>query len=116
MDENILVTIKRLLGIVPSDTSFDDIIVVHINAAFSVLYQLGYSKTSYYIESPSTDTWADAIPSREGELSFIKTYIYLKVRLAFDPPQNSFVTESIKEQIKELEWRINVATDYSTEG
>lgn len=115
MLENILETIKKLLGIVPDDTSFDDIIVTHINSAFSTLYQLGFGKSAYYMEDPANDVWSDAISSNEGELNFVKTYIYLKVRLVFDPPQNSFVTEAIKEQIKELEWRINAATDFEAE-
>lgn len=107
---SILETTKYLLGIMPSDTSFDNILVVHINSVFSVLAQLGVGPTNGFSITGGTEGWTDFLP--EGNrLEIVKSYMAMKVRLAFDPPQNGTFMEALKQQIAEMEWRINVQVD-----
>lgn len=110
---SILTSIKKLLGIAEEQTNFDADITMHINSVFSVLAQLGVGAASGYEISGDTDTWEDFIDDTKN-LSLIKSYIYLKVKLMFDPPINGSVLESINKQIAEMEWRINVVAE--TEG
>lgn len=109
MDESILNSIKKLLGPGEEYAHFDQDIIMHINSVFVILYQLGVGLKSFMIEDDSA-TWSDYLDDWTN-LSLIKTYIYLKVRLMFDPPSSSSVMEAIKENIRELEWRINVEVD-----
>lgn len=109
MNSSILDDIKKLLGIVDEYKAFDLDITIHINSTLSILYQLGALDFPYKISSPN-DTWDDILGVRI-DIEDVKSYIYLKVRMLFDPPTSSTVLESYKEAIKELEWRINVAVD-----
>lgn len=104
--ESILMTIKKLLGIPEEVLDFDTDIIIHINTVLGTLNQLGVGPEEGFAISDKYATWDDFITSKY-KLESVKTYIYLKVKLLFDPPQNSSVTASIKEQIAELEWRIN---------
>ncbi len=110
MDDSILRSIKKLLGIAGEDDSFDEDIIIHINSAGSYLSQLGVTSFDNFLITDDTAVWSDYIldPSR---LADIKQYVYFRVRLAFDPPTNSFLVENIKEQMRECEWRINVTVD-----
>lgn len=110
MNDSILTTIKKLLGIAEDDTSFDTDVMININMALNVLFQLGVGPETGFSITGNTETWSDYI-SDMSKLEMIKTYIYLKVKLIFDPPQSSRVIESIENQIKELEWRANVQVD-----
>lgn len=105
MDNNsILSTIKKLLGINADYTHFDQDIRIHINTVFGTLTQIGIGpKEGFYIEDAST-VWSDYTQSKNLEM--MKTYIYLKVRLMFDPPASSVLLESINNTIKELEFRL----------
>lgn len=107
MEASILISTKKILGIDSSYTAFDLDIITHINAAFSSLNQLGVGPpTPFSIENEDA-TWEDAgLPVAQESMA--KTYIYLKVRMAFDPPATSFHLDAMKEQIQELEWRINI--------
>lgn len=107
MDEGILVSVKKMLGIEDCCDSFDNELMIHINSALSVLYQLGVPANSYAI-SLSNETWSDIFELDDTILNLIKTYIYAKVRLIFDPPTTSFVLDSLNSQIKEMEWRIYI--------
>lgn len=102
----ILEDIKQLLGIGPTDTNFDTELTMHINSVITILTQLGVGPEEGFIITTSTK-WADFIGERK-DLEIIKSYIYLKVRLLFDPPQNSFLVTSIDKQCQEYEWRIEV--------
>lgn len=108
--ESILTSIKKLLGIGEEHSSFDTDIVMYINAAFSVLTQIGVGPASGFAIKDANAKWSDYL-NGDARLEMVKTYVYLKVRLMFDPPLNSSVTEVIKSQIAELEWRINVQVD-----
>ena len=111
--ESILTSIKKLLGITEEYTHFDADIIMHINSVFMVLNQLGVGPTAgFFIEDEST-TW-DEFLGDPTELQLVKTYMYMKVRMMFDPPTGG-VLNSMKEQINEFEWRLNVAVDPPTE-
>lgn len=114
MEESILVSIKKLIGLAPEDTSFDIDLITHINSAIDVLRQLGIEVEDFYIEDDSA-SWGDYLPS-DKYLQKVKTYIYLKVRKWFDPPQNGTAMQALDSSIAELEWRINVTVDPDTEN
>lgn len=110
MVSSILTSIKKLLGIEEAYTSFDQDIIIYINSAFMGLHQLGIGPTDGFEITDDTAEWDDFVSARL-DLGGIKTYIYLKVRLIFDPPQAGFVITAIQDQIKELEWRLNVQAE-----
>lgn len=107
MNNSILNTIKEMMGIEIEETAFDNDIIVHINTVFFILNQLGVGPTEPFIIRDEYATWDNFI-SDSANLESIKTYMYLKVKLLFDPPLNSSVIESMKNTINELEWRLNV--------
>jgi len=103
---SILDSIKQLLGIDVNDTSFDKELIIHINGALMILKQLGVGPEFYSIKDKN-NVWEEFTQGRK-DLEIIKSFVYLKVRLMFDPPQNSFLVNSIEKQISEYEWRITV--------
>lgn len=112
-DDSILISIKKLLGITEEYTHFDQDIVMHINSVIFVLSQLGVETADGFAITGPNETWSDLLPNADQQKNFesVKSYIYLKVRLLFDPPSASAVIESTNKLINELEWRINVAVD-----
>ena len=108
--ESILTSIKKLLGIEEEYTQFDADIIMHINTVFLNLTQLGVGPSEGFLIEDDTAIWEDFIGD-SSKLQAVKTYMYLKVKLLFDPPLSSSVTESMKRMIAELEWRLNVAVD-----
>ena len=111
--ESILTSIKKLLGIAEEYDQFDPDIIMHINSVFMILTQLGVGPAEGFSIEDDTAVWTDFIQDVK-KLESVKTYIYLKVKLAFDPPLSSAVIESMNRLINELEWRLNVAAE-STE-
>ena len=111
--ESILISIKKLLGITEEYNQFDPDIIMHINSVFMILTQLGIGPAEGFSIEDDTALWTDFIQDIK-KLESVKTYIYLKVKLAFDPPLSSAVIESMNRLINELEWRLNVAAE-STE-
>lgn len=107
MEESILNTIKKMLGIQTSVTAFDTDILVNINSAFMVLNQLGVGPEEVYSIEDSTPVWS-AFETDITKYQALKSYIFLKVRLTFDPPGTGFHLTAIENQIKELEWRLSV--------
>lgn len=107
---SILTSVKKALGITDEYEHFDPDLVMHINSVLSVLTQLGVGPADGFSIEDSTATWADFIGD-DTNLSAVKSYMYLKVRLLFDPPQSSAVMDCIKTQISELEWRLNIAVE-----
>lgn len=110
MDDSILNTIKKMLGIEPDYTAFDTDISVHINTALMILNQLGIGRSEGVVVDGPETSW-DALFLGRTDLAMVKSYIYHRVRLTFDPPQNSFVTAAIEKQITEFEWRVNVQAE-----
>lgn len=109
MNESILTSIKKLIGLSEGDTSFDPDLIIHINTIFFTLNQLGVGPENPFRISGPEATWSDF--ENSGDIEAIKTYIYLKVKLVFDPPSNSALLSAMKEEAKEYEWRLNVAVD-----
>ena len=108
--DSILVSIKKLLGIAADYTHFDPDIIMHINSAFSVLTQLGVGPPEGFRIDDDVKTWNDFI-NDTIRLDAVKSYVYLKVSLMFDPPTSSAVLSAKERQISELEWRLNVAAE-----
>lgn len=107
--ESILDTIKKMLGIESDYTHFDIDIITNINTIFLNLQQIGVGPKSGFSITDNTTTWNDYISGEN--LEAVKTYIYLKVRLLFDPPTNAFLVDAMERQIREIEWRLNVQVE-----
>ena len=109
LSNSILITVKKMLGIAADYEHFDMDIMIHINSTFATLHQLGVGPTVPFKITGPEETWDQF--TDETKLDSVKTYMYLKVKMLFDPPVNSFVLTSLKEQAQEYEWRLNVASD-----
>lgn len=105
---SILDSIKQLLGIPATDTAFDTDIIIHINSAFMALNQLGIGGATVFSISDNTTTWADYLSTDEDTYSAVKTYVFLLVREAFDPPSTASLMTSMQNLRRELEWRLSV--------
>lgn len=109
--ESILSETKQALGIASDVTVFDSEIRMHINSVLGTLNQLGIGPVEGFEIVTSAEQWEDFLGT-DLTLSPVKTYVYLQVKLLFDPPANSWLTVAMKEQIEELKWRINEAREY----
>lgn len=112
MEESIFKTIKSLLGPEAEYDVFDPDILIFINGALATLTQLGIGPAEGFRITGETETWHDLLGDYK-DLESVKTYIYMKVRLVFDPPSSSSVMSAYEEMCKELEWRLNAAVDPS---
>lgn len=110
MNTSILTSIKKMLGIAEDYTHFDMDIIMHINSVFMILTQIGVGPSEGFTISDETVTWNEFMPE-EQFLESVKSYMYLKVKMLFDPPLGTAVTESINRSISELEWRLHVAAE-----
>lgn len=108
--ESILSSTKAAMGIIPEYDAFDNQLIMLINSAFSTLSQLGIGSDDGFFIEDDTTTWEDYIGSKRI-LNFVIQYVHIYVRLSFDPPQNSFAVQSMKQQLDELTWRINVQAE-----
>lgn len=116
MIESILTSIKKLLGIAEEYTNFDSDIVMYINSAFLDLKQLGVGPIDGFGIEDDGAVWTDFIddqtdPGKRTLLSSAKTFIYLKTKLAFDPPIGQAVLKSYQDMLAEIEWRLNVEVE-----
>lgn len=105
MADSILNDIKKALGIAEDYTAFDQEIILHTNTAIMFAEQLGLP--SFKITG-KTETWDQYLAGTTKNLEAVETYLYLQVRLVFDPPANSFVVTAIEKQLQEYAWRINI--------
>jgi len=108
LNESILNSIKKLLGINTSDIVFDQDIAIHINTVFANLVQMGIGPSNGYMITSENNEWKEFCGDDLPLLNNVKTYVYLKVKLLFDPPQASSLLEAINSQLKEIEWRMYV--------
>lgn len=108
--DSILASIKKLLGVPEEYTQFDADIIMHINSVFLNLNQLGVGPEAGFAIENDSAKWSDFIKDNV-KLNAVKTYMYLKVKLLFDPPLSTSVIESMNHTISELEWRLNVVAD-----
>lgn len=109
MDESILVTIKKMLGLDADYTAFDTDVIVAINAALSIMTQNGVGPSNGFYILGYEETWGDLLGS-SSELEAVKLYVYFRTRMAFDPPTGS-VMDAMSRQADEFLWRINVTAD-----
>lgn len=112
MSTSILDTVKKQLGITEDYRAFDDQLIVDINSAFFVLRQLGVGPEEGFAIDGSSTEWRDFLGDG-ANLELVKTYISMRVRQSFDPPQSSAAMDALKRQIDEFEWRLNVEVDHS---
>ena len=105
--ESILASIKKLLNIDVEDTSFDIDIVMLINGEFMILQQLGIGPEEGFSIQDDTTCWTDYVDDAKL-IDTVKTFVYMRVRMIFDPPASSVVADAINNRISELEWRLNV--------
>lgn len=106
--DSILSSVKKMLGLAEEDDSFDIDIIIHINSALSVLTQLGVGPKDGFSIRDATPTWTDFL-SDDKLLDMVLSYVYLKVRLLFDPPSASSVLEAMQKNVDEFAWRIAIA-------
>lgn len=105
--ESILNSTKKILGIDESYTAFDLDVTTHINAAFSTLNQMGVGPADGFFITDGDQVWS-SFDVPDNQLNLVKTYIYTKVRMIFDPPATSFHVAAMERQIAEFEWRLNL--------
>lgn len=111
MEENILNSIKLMLGSEIDYVHFDTPITMFINSIFGVLFQLGVGPQDKPFELvDGTETW-DEFLVQPNQLNTVKTYIFLKTKLQFDPPTSSAVLKSYEDMASEYEWRLNVSAE-----
>lgn len=111
METSILTSTKKILGIAPDYTAFDPDVTTHINTALSTLSQLGVGPALGLTIEDETTNWSDFIADDNPLFNSVKTYVYLRVRQVFDPPATSYLIASFDQQIKELEWRLNITRE-----
>lgn len=108
--DSILDSIKAQLGLEPDYDAFDNEIVIHVNSVFLILNQLGVGPAYPFYITGRTETWdeffGDNIP-----ILLVKSYMYLKVKILFDPPNSGVLHEALERQIEEFEWRLNVQAE-----
>lgn len=105
--ESILDSTKKALGLDKDYDVFDDTIVMHINTVFSMLHQIGASPRTGFTIIGDTEKWSDFIVDVKN-VDLVKSYMYLRVRLLFDPPTTSFAIDAMKAQLDMLEWRLSI--------
>lgn len=117
MEDSILTSTKKILGIAEAYEHFDVDIITHINSAFSVLTQLGVGPEAGYMIEDKEDLWTEyisTIKTSDKPLNAVRTYVFLKVRYLFDPPATGYLVTAYERQIQEAEWRLNSLVDFQT--
>lgn len=110
MNDSILTSIKKLLGITEEYTPFDQDLIIHINSALNALTQIGVGPVTGFFITDSSSEWVDFIGDNPM-LEQVKMYVYLKVKQVFDNDMSGSFSSAVDERIKELEWRISVQVD-----
>lgn len=113
MATSILTDVKKVLNIIEADTSFDLDITMHINSAFSTLTQVGIGPENGFAIVDKATTW-DSFIGTDPKKNSVKTYVYLSVRLIFDPPATSFVIDAFNKRMEEIIFRLNVDFENET--
>lgn len=110
--DSILLTIKKGIGIYPSYEAFDPDIIMHINSVLFILTQEGIGPKEGFNITGQDETWEDFLGESNTKLSAVQSYVTLKTRLLFDPPQSGTLNEQITKLISELEWRLYSTNPY----
>lgn len=111
MDDSILESVKKILGLGEGYKAFNEDLIIHINTVLGILNQMGIGNDGFYISGPS-ETWGEFLTNTQLNLHAVKTWTALKVRLLFDPPNSGTLMEAINANLKELEWRIYITENY----
>lgn len=108
---SILSDVRKLVGGDVNATDFDVDLVININSSLSILTQLGVGpKGGFKITSSGAENWESFIGD-SNLLEMVKTFVYLKAKIVFDPPQSATTMKAFQDEITELEWRIPVAVE-----
>lgn len=110
-DESILMTVKKMLGLDSNYDAFDTDVIALINSSMMTLQQLGVGPKEGFVVTGLREMWSDFLPS-DTMLEGVKAYLYLSVKMVFDPPTSSFVMEAMKSQKEEMEWRIREQAEF----
>lgn len=105
--ESILNSIKKLLGMDKNFNAFDQDVIIHINSVFLVLNQIGVGPENPFQITGEEELWTDFMEDI-SKINLVRSYMYLKVRLIFDPPSTGVLHEAMERQIQEFEWRLNI--------
>lgn len=108
--DSILLSVKKMIGIPNDYDVFDTDIIIHINTVFDSLNQMGVGPEEGFSISDSSTEWSEFLTFGKNS-EMVKTYMYLKVRMLFDPPSNGTLSNVLSEQIKEYEWRLLIFAD-----
>jgi len=114
LEQSILKSTKKILGVSDDDPSFDQDIITHINTAFSIIHDLGVGPVSGFVIEGEDEVWEEFFPNETDPevlkvwLSKVKAVVYLRVRMLFDPPTVAYMLTAHQEQLREAEWRLNV--------
>lgn len=111
VSDSILETVKKLVGIDKDYGIFDLDLIVAINSSFTILNQLGVGPDKPFSIKGSGEVWSDFFSDSE-KIDLVKSYIYLRVRVLFDPPSTGVLHEAIERQISEFEWRLRIQADF----
>lgn len=112
MNDSVLDSVKKIIGISASNTDFDQDLIIHLNTVLFILSQMGIVKTDNFEVTDNTSKWSDILSSDQFNLFAVKSWTALKVRMLFDPPTSSILAEAINTNLKELEWRIYITENY----
>jgi hypothetical protein len=110
VEDSILTGTKKILGIAADYTAFDHDVITHINSVFLTLNQLGIGPPEGFMILDETATWSEFLGT-DPRYNAVKTYVYLKVRITFDPPTTAHLIAALQEQIREMEWRLSVTRE-----
>lgn len=113
--QNILNSIKTMLGISEMDNYFDPTLIMHINLVFVILQQMGIGPQKGFSLVSQSETWNDYLDENDAALELVKTYMFMKVKLMFDPPVNSTLSNLYNQNISELEWRLSISASFNEE-
>lgn len=110
MEQSILNSVKKVLGLPEDYTAFDLDVVLHINSVLSTLSELGVGPAEGFAIEDAEPTWSDFL-GLDPRFNKVKSYIYLRVRMLFDPPTTGYLIAAMEKQIQEAEWRITVQAE-----
>lgn len=113
INDSILETVRKLIGGEENGEAFDQDLIIHINSVFEILYQLGVGTDTPFYITDETSKWSDFIDG--ARFRSCVSYVVLRVKILFDTPNSSFVTSAIKDEMRELEWRLTVQHDEEVE-
>lgn len=110
MNESILRSVAKYIGVGTDDDFYDPELIMIINAGLAILHQLGVLKTNQFTIEDEDKTWSDILID-DTRLDDARLYVGIRTKLIFDPPSNSFLVNTLTETFKEIEWRLGAALD-----